>query len=97
MDSHMAANEALALVESENAELEAEIEKIMTKKSLGAAGDVQTKGTADAASKTGTAGGIVVLRFGATDKPVNEAGVNKGSNYRPPQTGHRTLTGGFFG
>ena len=84
---------ALETLMMENAELEAEIEKVMQQKA----------GTAPIAALEATkpvtygqTGGIKVICYDLSDKPTNPAGVNTGSAYRPPQVHHRTNLGGFF-
>jgi len=81
--------EAVQKLRSENDMLEAEIEKLSTKGATTAFAASTTKPSA-------SVGGIKVMDFNMSNNINNPAGVNYGSAWCPPQTGRRTLLGGFF-
>jgi len=79
------AGEALLALRAENEKMEKEI-MALTKGSMG-----ETK----AATAMPSSSSIQVLKFGNTQS-ANEAGVDNGSSWCPPQCSRRTVLGGFF-
>ena len=79
--------EALDKLKAENMELEKEI-MALTKGSMAAETMAATKETVSTSS-------IQVMKFGPT-AGTNEAGVDHGSSWCPPQCSRRTVLGGFF-
>ena len=78
-------------INSENAQLEAEIMRLSQAKLA------ETKQIAvpTVTSVRPPGSGICVLDFGALDH-AEAAGIDRGSAWRPTQTKRRTLRGGFF-
>ena len=78
--------QAYEMLVAENEAMEKEI-MALTK------GDLS--GTAAASSSKRSIGGIQVLKFG-NNSQANEAGIDNGSSWCPPQCSRRTVLGGFF-
>ena len=81
---------AIEKLKAENAKLEAEIEK-MTASKVGIA-----TATFSAENVVPEGGCIRVKQYGVVGARAEFAGINNGSNFRPPQTKRRTNLGGFF-
>ena len=80
---------AIEKLKAENAKLEAEIEKMTASK----VGIATATFTAENAVPEGC---IRVKLYGVVGARAEFAGINNGSNFRPPQTKRRTNMGGFF-
>ena len=83
--------EYLDHINSENELLEAEIARLTQEKMAQTKPLAATKVQAEKAPGSG----ICVLDFGSLDH-AEAAGIDRGSAWRPAQTGPRTLNGGFF-
>jgi hypothetical protein len=84
----MDVEQAVHTLRQENEALEAAIEALSSGK---AAAETRTLSDDSLARK----GGFKVMQFGPTSIS-GEAGVDRGTGYRPPQTKSRTIVGGFF-
>ena len=90
METQADTTAAIEKLKLENAQLKAKIEEHTANK-LGAE---KTAGAAAASSTT--EGCVKALHFTMVGARAEFAGVNNGSNFRPPQTKRRTNMGGFF-
>ena len=81
-------DQAVETLRAENDELEKAIEALTSQGS----GETKMLNTLGSSERKG---GFKVMQFGPTSI-TGEAGVDKGSSYRPQQTKPRTQLGGFF-